>query len=405
MSNEEFENYLALVTRLLRLNRSQREMIRNEMRDHLETRVEEMVDSGVDRKDAVRSALEEFGDAAGLANQFQIISNINQRRWMMRFATFSIIGTFVAAVFVMAMWPSDARFGAPSASIAQDEPAAKTPVEKVPTQTKQLSASELDKKIRESLHQQWSPDYAQTSFIEVMDEVAEEFNFNVVLDDSAREDSLTEDTQVSFKVANIPMRNGMRLLLKKYNASYVVKDGVMRIISLDVASDPVNFVREIISCRELLHLIATNEKHRVGAPISVTRIENAGRGGGFGGGGFGGGGLRGGGVFSILSADDDDQLNTKVKQLAEDQEKAEVPGTAEVKSETVPNYYVVRTLAAEEILISLIKMTIDPDNWDDTNGDGTIGYVGGCLVVSQIQEVVDDLHVFLDELTEKLKAK
>ena len=65
MSNEEFENYLALVSRLLRLNRSQREMIRNEMRDHLETRVEEMVDSGVDRKDAIRSALEEFGDAAG----------------------------------------------------------------------------------------------------------------------------------------------------------------------------------------------------------------------------------------------------------------------------------------------------------------------------------------------------
>ena len=73
MSNEEFENYLALVSKLLRLDRRQRDMIGNEMRDHMETRVEEMVESGVDRTEAVRCALEEFGDAAGLANQFQCI--------------------------------------------------------------------------------------------------------------------------------------------------------------------------------------------------------------------------------------------------------------------------------------------------------------------------------------------
>ena len=89
MSNEEFENYLTLVSRLLRLDRRQREMIRHEMRDHMESRVEEMVKSGVERNDAIRCALEEFGDAAGLANQFQMISNFSQRRWMMRFATFS----------------------------------------------------------------------------------------------------------------------------------------------------------------------------------------------------------------------------------------------------------------------------------------------------------------------------
>ncbi len=112
MSNEEFENYLALVSRLLRLNRSQRELIGSELRDHLQTRVDELVESGVDQREAVRNALEEFGDAAGLARQFQMISNQYQRRWMMRFATFSILGTFVVAVFLMAMWPQQARFGA-----------------------------------------------------------------------------------------------------------------------------------------------------------------------------------------------------------------------------------------------------------------------------------------------------
>ena len=37
----------------------------------------------------------------------------------MRFATLSVAGLFLGAVFVMSMWPADARFGTPSHSIAQ----------------------------------------------------------------------------------------------------------------------------------------------------------------------------------------------------------------------------------------------------------------------------------------------
>lgn len=53
-------------------------------------------------------------------------------------------------------------------------------------------------------------------------------------------------------------------------------------------------------------------------------------------------------------------------------------------------------------LIDLIKSTIDPEGWDDTNGDGTIqAYVPNLsLIVSQTQEVQDQIQDLLVQLRE-----
>ena len=67
MPEREFELYLSVLSRLLRLNPQQKDAIADELRDHLEERFEELVRSGVPRDDAIRQALDEFGDAAGLA--------------------------------------------------------------------------------------------------------------------------------------------------------------------------------------------------------------------------------------------------------------------------------------------------------------------------------------------------
>ena len=427
MSNEEFENYLALVSRLLRLNRSQREMIRNEMRDHLETRVEEMVDSGVDRKDAIRSALEEFGDAAGLANQFQLISNLNQKRWMMRFATFSIIGAFVAAVFMMSMWPGDARFGAPANSIAQQEdpfgngggadnntnPFGNSGAQESDTKTnenktkikKRKRKTDWNKRIQTMLTSDWIVDYDETSFAEVMDELAEEFQINVLLDESASDDSLSPDTLVTLRLEGITVDKALRILLAPHNATFVVKDDVMRIISLDVANDPEYFRREIINCRSLLRLITVNEKYRVGTPISISPISEATGGGGEkGGGGFGGGNGRrgGGGVFNIITAQDEKELAEKTKATGD---KVRAGQVATTPKSPIAGNYLVEYQTAEPILVDLIKSMIDPDGWDTSNGDGTAQIVGGCLVVSQTEEVIGDLRQLLRDLEQELSTR
>src|SRR5918995_1884384 len=104
MSDREFENYLALLGSLLRLDHKQRGAIADELRAHLEDRLEELLARGVSHDDAVRQALAEFGDAAGLAGQFVAISRNRKRRWLMRLATFSVAATFLIAAGLIVFW-------------------------------------------------------------------------------------------------------------------------------------------------------------------------------------------------------------------------------------------------------------------------------------------------------------
>src|SRR3954468_20998265 len=56
MSDREFENYLTLIGRLLRLSPAQREAIGEELRDHFESRLAELVERGLAHDEAVRIA-------------------------------------------------------------------------------------------------------------------------------------------------------------------------------------------------------------------------------------------------------------------------------------------------------------------------------------------------------------
>src|SRR5262245_57266800 len=105
MSDREFENYLTLLAGLLRLDARQRGAIADEMRSHLEDRLDELLARGISRDAAVRQALAEFGDAAGLAGQFVSISRNRKRRWLMRLTTFSVAATVLLAAGLAIFWP------------------------------------------------------------------------------------------------------------------------------------------------------------------------------------------------------------------------------------------------------------------------------------------------------------
>ncbi|MEM6459429.1 MAG: permease prefix domain 1-containing protein [Planctomycetota bacterium] len=69
MSEREFEAYLNLLARTLKLSEAQRQRIAGELRDHLEERLEELTERGMDRDAAILAALDEFGDAGVLASR------------------------------------------------------------------------------------------------------------------------------------------------------------------------------------------------------------------------------------------------------------------------------------------------------------------------------------------------
>src|SRR6476469_4879048 len=117
MSDREFENYLTLLASLLRLDPQQRGAVADELRSHLEDRLDELMARGVSREDAVKQALAEFGDAAGLAGQFLAIQRNRKRRWFMRVTTFSIAATILVAAGVTIFWPGRNAAPGPAAAI------------------------------------------------------------------------------------------------------------------------------------------------------------------------------------------------------------------------------------------------------------------------------------------------
>src|SRR5437763_16921227 len=120
MSDHEFDNYLTLLSRLLRLSGKQRDQISDELRAHLEDRLEELKARGVSHEAAVRQALEEFGDAAGLAGQFVAISRNRKRRWLVRLTTFSVAATLLLAAGIAIFWPGRNAAPGVASAVAQN---------------------------------------------------------------------------------------------------------------------------------------------------------------------------------------------------------------------------------------------------------------------------------------------
>ncbi len=80
MSEQEFEDYLILLSRFLGLSPDQRESIAEELRDHMHQRLEVLQRLGIPRNEAVREALAEFGDASRLASELSHLANRKQQK-------------------------------------------------------------------------------------------------------------------------------------------------------------------------------------------------------------------------------------------------------------------------------------------------------------------------------------
>ena len=124
MSEREFELYLSLLSRFLRLKPAQRDEIADELRDHLEQRLEELAARGMSHHEAIRMALDEFGDAAALAKHFTHATHIRRRRLIMR-CTLGTVAALAASLLVAtAFWPANPQNPIANKAQAQNPPAA-----------------------------------------------------------------------------------------------------------------------------------------------------------------------------------------------------------------------------------------------------------------------------------------
>ena len=367
MSNDEFETWLSLVGRLLGLSERQRSQIGAELRDHLESRVADLLESGMDKNSAVMQAVEEFGDAAILAKNLQSVSLRNRKRWMMRFMTLATAGLFLVALLTMAMWPEDARFGSPSHSVAQEDGAVDpSSASSVPAPS---ARTLINNEIRKKMDGVVNLVHDAEPFGEVRKSLASELKINIVID-SNLEGVLDDDTEVSVKLEGVRLSSALRTMLRDVDATYAIKDGVLLIISIDDETEPDYLSQHMIDVRQILALIRVSETDRIGKPVledvSARRAP------------------RGGGVFAIPSQADDDAA---VEQTAD-----------------APIVYPM--LTAEKLLVNTVTEIVASDSWECTGGgNGMITCIGGVLVVVNCESVADQLKDFLQDLTYQMKKK
>lgn len=249
----------------------------------------------------------------------------------------------------------------------------------------------LSDKIRQRLQAPITLDYDEEAWSDVEQDLESRLGINIILDQSAKDDSLDVDEPMSIQLRDVPGNYALRLLLGEKNATYFVQAGVVRVISLDESQEPEYFVRKVFDANSLLSAINRwNHLHRQkskkpAAPESETSDSNhstsshsrvivraAASAGQYG----GGGGGRGGGGSGVF-----------------------------VQGSSGPGTETSGLSPAEEQLTELIFQSVDQDQWMDYgSGMATMSVVCGQLVVFGSESLVTDIDELLSDLSVKLAS-
>jgi hypothetical protein len=290
MSDREFENYLALLSSLLRLDRKQRASIADELRAHLEDRLEELLARGVSHDDAVRQALAEFGDAAGLAGQFGAISRNRKRRWVMRLTTFSVAATLLFAAGLAIFWPG--RNAAPGVANAigqvkdQRDPFAAPPAEKAASTEKDAAKNAKPASRRtaaavidDKLNQMTTLDVVEMPLKDVVVYLQETHQLPIILKQKKLEEaSVSLDTPITKSLNGIRLAAALDIILEDLNLAYYTTE----VLHITTPADAQTRTEvRIYDCRDILVMPAPGKAAGAGSDGAASAMPMP---GGYGGG-------------------------------------------------------------------------------------------------------------------------
>jgi hypothetical protein len=363
MSEQEFELYLSLLGRLLRLDAAQREQIADELRDHFEERLEELMLLGHSRPAAIQLALEEFGDAAGLAAHFTHISHRRKRRLIMRCTLGTIIGMAAAILLVASLWPDAAPVPVNRTAVAQQaKPAdARQAEPRRPVATVDARRAAVEEKLNTRLKE---VNFVDQNMGDVFAYLADQVGVDILVNKSFFEESgysLEQPITLKIEHTDVAARTVLELCLEHFDAAdvgYTIRDGLIY-ITRKYDADEIR----VYNCRDLMGVAA-------GAAMGGDGAMPGGPAGGLGGLGLGGGmpggmGMEGGygGMGSGM-----DISNRPVSGLAR-----------------------------------VIMTTIHPDTWALSGGTGSIEEFNGLLIVKHSQSVHREIKELLEQI--RLAAK
>jgi len=233
MSEDEFELYLRLLGKFLRLRPGQRAEISDELRDHLESRLDELTQSGLDRTAAIERALDEFGDAASLADHFSKLVYERKRRLVMR-CTLGTVAAAAAALMVGSMfWPQGPGAVGPAPQLAQAEgQAAPPPAGAVAREAEQ------DRAVREKLEAaKMDCNFEQVPLSDVLTLLSEQIAVDVYAAKQEFEAELSAPITLQIRHTQLSGRAVLDLALRQAQLAYTVRDGLIVVCRPDMLTE------------------------------------------------------------------------------------------------------------------------------------------------------------------------
>lgn len=391
MSKEDFDRFLALLGGFLNLDRKQREAISDELRDHLEMRVDSLKLAGIDDSAAQKQALEEFGDAAGMAARFVTLAQRKKRRRLMRIAS---ISTFLAVPMVICailFWPEsgDPSLSAPSAVAQQDDDAVVVENE-IESELPVVNAVE-SRSIAASLTSSNSKDLDTEKllnktvsiqggfrFADLLSRFEKEVSLQFLLHISAQ-DTITFDTEIDehFNLQGVSLKTGLDLLLEVYDCTFTIKDGMIVILSVDEAESPEQHVTRVFYVKDILDELRRNgvsKRWNSGGKITSNNM--------------------GGGIFSFndtLGAVSESKsgLNQDLGQTT----AGGLGGKGASKQAAT-----TKQVTEVDVLCNAINVMILPDRWESNGGTAHMFLMGDSLAVRADYVTIRKVQSFLNDL-------
>jgi hypothetical protein len=280
MSEQEFELYLKLLSKLLKLNPNQRAEISDEMRDHLEARFNDLVKNGCERSEAIELALDEFGDANVLAGEFSKLATRQRRRKIMRLTFGTIVSSACLIFIIQAMWPESHlskqnQFvtNLSHAEDKQDQPdkeknkAKPDKAVEVKSQPKEktwifTSNTVREKMISLELDSPITLDFLDSSLVEVVEYLSDKISVSIMIryDHLEEEGSVDpEEGRISLNVTDISLRSALNLILVPLNLTYRIQNEVL-IIDTTTATAESGQITRVYNCRDLLSVPSVEVK-------------------------------------------------------------------------------------------------------------------------------------------------
>ncbi|MBW3597656.1 MAG: permease prefix domain 1-containing protein [Planctomycetes bacterium] len=355
MSEREFETYLTLLCRLLRLDAAQREAIARELRDHLEERLAELKARGVDREEAVRVALAEFGDAAGLAAEFSWISRNLRRRWLVRATLGSMMAAAAAVLAALAMWPDGRTGPAPATAVAQ-QPANGAAEASAAPETAEAEAPE------DILSRRLDAEFIETPLADVLAFLADSVGGQVYVSRKQLDDAaISLDAPVTLSLKSVRVDMLLDLLLDQVDEglAYVVRDGIVIVSTLEDLEGTAEV--RVYNVRDLIKLSAAS----------------AGMEGMMGAGGYG---AEGAGEYGAYGGEMSGELYGEY-------------GMSGFGGEHPSEH-------RAHVLMEVIKAAVGRKHWKDDGDYGAIAAYDGLIVVNHNTRV----HQQVDRLLEMMRA-